>query len=139
MSMTGTCEYCGQTRIIKLELPNGRDAADFSEEDIKEMCDREATLKCDCEEARKEREKRDKDTASDETLETLTKPDEFLKDILAAVRDRILEHPELKGASVKVVDPVSIEQRVYKVKADKDGNVIATRTDTTSTADIINR
>lgn len=140
MSRAGTCKYCKQLRLVKdlPPLPEGATYDDFDEELLQQMYDNEATRNCDCEEAKKEREREKAAAASDEALEALTGPDDYLKDILAAARNKILMHPEFKGISLKVVDPVSAQQRVYKLKTDKDDNVIATRTDTSSTADIVN-
>lgn len=135
MSQTGTCKFCNQTRIVKVEVAPGKD---MTKEELQELYDSLATDQCDCEEATKERDKKKAQTASDEALEALTGPDDYLKGILAAARNKILTHPEFKGISLKVVDPVSAQQRVYKLKTDKDDNVIATRTDTSSTADIVN-
>ena len=140
MSRTGTCKYCKQLRLVKdlPPLPEGATYDDFDEELLQQMCDDAATADCDCEEAKKEREREKAAAASDEALEALTGSDDYLKGILAAARNQILMHPEFKGISLKVVDPVSAQQRVYKLKTDKDDNVIATRTDTSSTADIVN-
>ncbi len=140
MSRAGTCMYCKQLRIVKElpKLPEGATYDDFDEEMLQQMYDQAATESCNCEEATKERDKKKAQTASDEALEALTEPDDYLKDILAAARNQILLHPEFKGITLKVIDATSAEQRVYKLKTDKDDNVIATRTDTTSTADIVN-
>jgi len=140
MSKTGTCKYCKQLRIVKElpKLPEGATYDDFDEEMLQDMYDQAATESCNCEEATKERDKKKAQTASDEALEALTEPDDYLEDILAAARNQILMHPELKTVSIKVVDAATLEKRVYKMCADKDGNVIASRTDSTSTADIVN-
>ncbi|MBR2654710.1 MAG: hypothetical protein IKD59_09200 [Lachnospiraceae bacterium] len=135
MSQTGTCKFCNQTRIVRVEVAP---CEDMTKEELQELYDSMATDLCNCEEATKERDKKKAQTASDEALEALTEPDYYLKDILAAARNQILMHPEFKGITLKVIDATSAEQRVYKLKTDKDDNVIATRTDTTSTADIVN-
>lgn len=137
MNRSGTCKYCKQLRIIK-NVPTLKDGMDNDEEMLQQMYDDVATEECDCEEARKERDNAKAQTASDEALEALTKADDYLKDILAKARNQILLHPEFKGITLKVVDATTAEQRVYKLKTDKDDNVIATRTDTSSTADIVN-
>jgi len=82
------------------------------------MYDQAATESCNCEEATKERDKKKAQTASDEALEALTEPDDYLEDILAAARNQILMHPELKTVSIKVVDAATLEKRVYKMCAD---------------------
>lgn len=97
-----------------------------------------ATKECTCEEGREWRQKQKAQTLSDENIESLTEADEWLKDIIAAGRNQMISHPEMKGLSITVVDPVSVEKRAYKLKTDKDGNVIATRTNSTAAAEIIN-
>ena len=136
----GTCRYCGQERIIKElpKLPEGTTYDDFNEELLDKMYNDAATLQCSCEAGREWREKQKVSTLSDDALETLTEPDEYLKDLLVKSRNQILMHPELKTVSIKVVDATTLEKRVYKMCANKDGNVVASRTDSTSTADIVN-
>lgn len=140
MNRAGTCRYCGQLRLIKElpPLPEGTTYDDFDEDVLQRMYDDAATRDCDCEQAAAERAKDKAQIASDEVLEELTEADFYLKDILAEARDKILVHPEVKGVTIKVVDAVEAEQRVYKLKTDKDKNVIATRTNTSAKAGIVN-
>ncbi len=136
----GTCKFCGQDMIISdlPPLPEGATYENFDEEMLQSMYDNEATLRCECDAGKEWRQRQKADTLSDENIESLTEADEWLKEIITAGRNEMLKHPEMKGLSITVVDPVSVEKRAYKLKTDKDGNVIATRTNSTAAAEIIN-
>lgn len=136
----GICKFCGQQMIIGElpPLPDGVTYETFDEDVLDEMYNDAATKECTCEEGREWRQKQKTQTLSDENIESLTEADEWLKDIISAGRNQMISHPEMKGLSITVVDPVSVEKRAYKLKTDKDGNVIATRTNSTAAAEIIN-
>ncbi len=136
----GICKFCGQQMIIGElpPLPAGVTYDTFDEDTLDDMYNDAATKECTCDEGKEWRDKQKANTASDESLEALTEQDEYMKDILAAGRNQMLKHPELKGISATVIDPVSSEKRAYKLKPDKDGNIIATRNSTIVSAEIVN-
>ena len=136
---TGICKFCGQQMIIgDLKLPDGVTYDEIKPDLLRDMYNDHATQYCTCDEGKEWRDKQKANTASDESLEALTEQDEYMKDILAAGRNQMLKHPELKGISATVIDPVSSEKRAYKLKPDKDGNIIATRNSTIVSAEIVN-
>lgn len=135
----GVCKFCKQQMIIgDLKLPDGVPREEIKPDLLRDMYDDYATRNCTCDEGKEWRDKQKVNTASDESLEALTEQDEYMKDILAAGRNQMLKHPELKGISATVIDPVSSEKRAYKLKPDKDGNIIATRNSTIVSAEIVN-
>ena len=136
----GMCKYCGQTMIIGgvPPLPEGETIDTVDDATLEDAYNIAATLNCNCSEGQGYRDRHKAQAASDDNLDSLTEADDYLKEILAAGRDQMLQHPEMKGVSITVLDPVSSEKRVYKLKIDKDGNIIATRTNSTAAAEIIN-
>lgn len=136
----GVCKFCGQQMLISElpPLPDGVTYETFDQDVLDEMYNDEVAKQCTCDEGREWRQKQKAATLSDENIDNLTEADEWLKEIITSGRNQMLNHPEMKGMSITVVDPASIEKRAYKLKTDKDGNVIATRTNSTAAAEIIN-
>ena len=136
----GICKFCKQQMILSEfpPLPDGVTYENFDQEVLDEMYNDEATKQCTCEEGKEWRQKQKVATLSDENIEKLTEADDWLKDIITSGRNQMQLHPEMKGLSVTVIDPVSVEKRAYKLKTDKDGNLIGQRTNSTAAAEIIN-
>ncbi|MCM1233525.1 MAG: hypothetical protein NC489_25700 [Ruminococcus flavefaciens] len=98
----GFCKYCGQSRII--EAPEGFSAADLNEQ---------ASEECDCDEARRQRERRAKMEAAGAWAQNMfSKENGQLQVVLCAIRSTF------EGAIDYVT--VKIGKRTHKIDTDSD-------------------
>ncbi|MCM1104066.1 MAG: hypothetical protein NC548_27685 [Lachnospiraceae bacterium] len=101
----GFCKYCGQSRII--EAPEGFSAADLNEQ---------ASEECDCDEARRQRERRAKMEAAGAWAQNMfSKENGQLQVVLCAIRSTF------EGAIDYVT--VKIGKRTHKIDTDSDGMI----------------
>ena len=101
----GFCKYCGQSRII--EAPEGFSAADLNEQ---------ASDECDCDEARRQRERREKTEAAGMWAKNIfSRENGQLKTVLCAIRSTF-------EGSIDYVT-VKIGKRTHKIDTDSDGMI----------------
>lgn len=101
----GFCKYCGQSRII--EAPEGFSAADLNEQ---------ASDECDCDEARRQRERRAKMEAAGMWAQNMfSKENGQLQTVLCAIRSTF------EGAIDYVT--IKIGKKTHKIDTDSDGMI----------------
>lgn len=101
----GFCKYCGQSRIV--EAPEGFSAADLNEQ---------ASDECDCDEARRQRERRAKMEAAGTWAQNMfSREDGQLQTVLCAIRSTF------EGAIDYVT--IKIGKRTHKIDTDSDGMI----------------
>ena len=101
----GFCKYCGQSRII--EAPEGFSAADLNEQ---------ASDECDCDEARRQRERRAKMEAAGMWAQNMfSKENGQLQTVLCAIRSTF-------EGSIDYVT-IKIGKKTHKIDTDSDGMI----------------
>ena len=101
----GFCKYCGQSRII--EAPEGFSAADLNEQ---------ASEECDCDEARRQRERRAKMEAAGMWAQNMfSKENGQLQTVLCAIRSTF-------EGSIDYVT-IKIGKKTHKIDTDSDGMI----------------
>lgn len=101
----GFCKYCGQSRIV--EAPEGFSAADLNEQ---------ASDECDCDEARRQRERRAKMEAAGTWAQNMfSREDGQLQTVLCAIRSTF------EGAIDYVT--IKIGKHTHKIDTDSDGMI----------------
>lgn len=101
----GFCKYCGQSRII--EAPEGFSAADLNEQ---------ASDECECDEARRQRERRAKMEAAGMWAQNMfSKENGQLQVVLCAIRSTF------EGAIDYVT--IKIGKKTHKIDTDSDGMI----------------
>ena len=101
----GFCKYCGQSRII--EAPEGFSAADLNEQ---------ASDECDCDEARRQRERRAKMEAAGMWAQNMfSRENGQLQTVLCAIRSTF-------EGSIDYVT-IKIGKKTHKIDTDSDGMI----------------
>ena len=101
----GFCKYCGQSRII--EAPEGFSTADLNEQ---------ASDECDCDEARRQRERRAKMEAAGMWAQNMfSKENGQLQTVLCAIRSTF-------EGSIDYVT-IKIGKKTHKIDTDSDGMI----------------